>query len=759
MIDPTLVTSGFDTETLLSERYVAYVLLAQIEAGLLSPRVRIVRPAEPPDDPGLDLDVTIHPPTAYERLYEPHPGGELPDARAGAFEVDILFDHPSGADVRIGLFVTVVDNRTGRRLEGGLDLFTTLSLGFQRDGALEKNHRLALEVVDIGGIVVNLAESFGADRDELLESIKAAVDRSVPFGVGEGTVQRVVLRTLRGSGGTRNALGLYVNLALRAGPEPDAFLGERGDADAGQNFLATGRDLAFATSPGLYAALGSDAHARTAVKREGGGFHFPIRTDPDDPDSEIGRIKRIDVGPELRTGPDGQAVPAGGLTIDIHGEYTDSTFDPDFHFLVFLRPRIEDGLLGWDVDTAFESGPAGVVAALLGGVILGVLTLNLAAGAGAFVAIMLELQLVVEPLLARMLADEVGSDDLSFLDALPHRITAATRRWDPLYETRHQVVGLLDDVRIDFDGIAFEGRRAILGKEPRPVRGGILRDEERDAAGAVTHLRYRVTDFAEHEADYEALAPGTDRRSFRRADPAAEPTLVSLTLEQIDERSVPDRADAPGRVLAPVALVPRRVHTPRGQIDHILCISRREIGEERSRLIDEFRARTRPEIEATEGERVRTEVAVELEEELGRPPTDRELADAVEARFEELVDEAQSAFEADELPGLLSEAMDALLRLDMAPEEFAALQSSGILVIEGKEIVVREGTPYYRDRPDRDTTDNLLALPRYRPPFRPAGSDADGGTDTADPTDSTDSTTTTSDGAAPRATAVGSTRR
>jgi hypothetical protein len=163
MIDPTLVTSGFDTETLLSERYVAYVLLAQIEAGLLSPRVRIVRPAEPPDDPGLDLDVTIHPPTAYERLYEPHPGGELPDARAGAFEVDILFDHPSGADVRIGLFVTVVDNRTGRRLEGGLDLFTTLSLGFQRDGALEKNHRLALEVVDIGGIVVNLAESFGAD--------------------------------------------------------------------------------------------------------------------------------------------------------------------------------------------------------------------------------------------------------------------------------------------------------------------------------------------------------------------------------------------------------------------------------------------------------------------------------------------------------------------------------------------------------------------------------------------------------------------
>jgi hypothetical protein len=60
----------------------------------------------------------------------------------------------------------------------------------------------------------------------------------------------------------------------------------------------------------------------------------------------------------------------------------------------------------------------------------------------------------------------------------------------------------------------------------------------------------------------------------------------------------------------------------------------------------------------------------------------------------------------------------------MAPEEFAALQEAGAVVIEGKEIVVREGTPYYRDRPDGVTEDNLLALPRYEPPFQTATPDA-----------------------------------
>lgn len=35
MFDRDLVTSGFDCETLISEKYLRYLLLAQIEAGFL----------------------------------------------------------------------------------------------------------------------------------------------------------------------------------------------------------------------------------------------------------------------------------------------------------------------------------------------------------------------------------------------------------------------------------------------------------------------------------------------------------------------------------------------------------------------------------------------------------------------------------------------------------------------------------------------------------------------------------------------------
>jgi hypothetical protein len=333
---------------------------------------------------------------------------------------------------------------------------------------------------------------------------------------------------------------------------------------------------------------------------------------------------------------------------------------------------------------------------------------------------------VAEPLLARELAEGTDEGDLDFLAALPHRVTAATRRWDPLFDTRHQVVALLDEnVRIDFSGIAFEGR-AALGREPAPRRESILRDEERDEEGKVTHLRYRVDDFATFEEDFEAIALGTDRRPFRRADPEAEPTLVSLSRDQIADRMTPDHPGAPLRVVAPIALVPRRVHTHQGQIDDILCITRREVSERRRALINAFRAGERQRLEEEEGDQIRADVARELEDELGRPPTEGELADAVERRFEELLDQAQKTFENDELAEPLRDAIDALLRFDLAPEELAEFQGEGVLLVEGKEIVVREGKPYYRDRPDADTTDNLLALPRYQPPFEPADT---GGTD------------------------------
>jgi len=732
MIDQTLVTTGFDTEALLSPRYISYILLAQVEAGLFPLNLHIERPPEPPDDPGLNLDVTIHPTADYDRTgYEAHPEAELPPESGQTFDVDILFEHESGADVLVKMFLTIVDNLTQQTFQGGLDLFVNLNLTFDEDDrGFQRNHQLALEVVDIGGLVVDLAEARGADREELLEEIKQAVERSVPFGVVDNAVQRVAIKKLRGGEGTRNAFGVYVNLALKTGPEPDEFLADRGEVENAQNFLSDGEDLAFATSSELYGKLGPDIRFRMAEEKDDGSgeFHFPLREDPGNTESDIvGKVKGIDVRPETILGPDNRPVPTGRLMIKLHGEYTDAPFDPDFRFKVLLRPKFEDGLLDWDIDTDIDLGLAGLVLALLGGIVVGLLTLNLGAGAGAFFALMVAKSLIAEPLIAGMLADEIDEDDdLSFLDAIPHRVRVANRRWDPLYVTRHQVVTLLDAMQINFDGLAFQGR-ASLGKEPRPRRDAFLRDEERNEEGEVTHLRYRVNDFTRFEADFEAIAPGTDRRPFRRANPEAEPTLVSLTGEEIANRVIPDRADGPVRVLAPIALSPRRVHVHQGQIDDILCITRREINEERGRLIDEFRTATKAQISDNQGEQIREELAQSLEDELGRPPTDEELDKAVDERLEALVDEAQVDFEEDELPDLLNDAIVALLRFDMAPEEFAARQQAGALFIEGKEIIVRQGKPYYRDRPDGDPNDNLLALPRYQPPFSPPSPPDEGG--------------------------------
>ena len=64
MFDRSLVTSNFDTETLISEKYLTYLLLAQIEAGLLGLEFDVVD-----DDPPTNVSVTIDPPFDYEREY------------------------------------------------------------------------------------------------------------------------------------------------------------------------------------------------------------------------------------------------------------------------------------------------------------------------------------------------------------------------------------------------------------------------------------------------------------------------------------------------------------------------------------------------------------------------------------------------------------------------------------------------------------------------------------------------------------------
>lgn len=314
-------------------------------------------------------------------------------------------------------------------------------------------------------------------------------------------------------------------------------------------------------------------------------------------------------------------------------------------------------------------------------------------------------------------ADELA--DASFLDVLPSRLTVATRRWDPLYTTRHQVVSRLNRFEVNDLGLAFDGV-AVLDREPAPTAHAVIRDERRDAEEVVA-LRYRVRDLGRIAADLAAVAPGTDRRPFTRVDPATdarnEAGLVELTLDQVDERI------AETRLQAPILYLPRARHMVDNAIRDLLVVSKREVDEQRAVAIDAFRRATAARIRAEQGVELAETATVKLRSDLGRDPTQKEVDAAVTAAIDQLVDPEQAVYEQIGLAADVDRLVAAISRFDLLPAELADLQlRHEALAVADKEIIqMTTGTIYYRDRPDSFFADNLLALQTYRFPYVPPG--------------------------------------
>lgn len=716
MFDRSLVTSGFDTETLISEDYLTYLMLAQVEAGRLPLTFEFAHPMS-----GLPVRVQIHPPTDYTRRYAPHPDAPpLPASQVGSLTLRLL---PDGdlAFLHLLAWVTVQDDTSGQTIGPvPAGMHVDVQITKTEEGGLERNHALRLSLVGLDQSTAAALVANGVDPQVVEASIRGQLNRSIPLGVAQGRkVQRIATRKFVTA--QQRSLGIYVDLALRSGPEPDAYVQPRGDVTLAQDFRPPGAPLAFATSPGLFALLGPDMKSRLAEPTESGGFRYLLREDPLNPEShEIGPLKGISVGPEL-IGP----VPSGRLMIDVHGEYTDALGDPDFHLQLLLRPqRDQDGLVSWDLNADVDLGLLATIFLVVAGIGLTLLFAPaLAWGSTLVVGTLIGLAvlkgLIAEPLAAKLVEDHVDEESLaSIFDALPFRLPAALRRWDPFYDTQHQIVGLTDeDVVVDRAGIAFQTARLALDKEPIPIDHVVVRDEER-SAGAVDGLRYRVSNFNQRAADFAALAPGTDRMPYTRSDPVADPDLVSITNAQIADRI------ATRRLLAPTTYTGERIHLVENQIDSLLVLSRRERAELRQGLIDRFRRRMFGFIVAEFGADIRAEVILQLTEDLGRAPTDDEITDAFEAHVNRIIDGLMQGFEDQLLPGLLEAAVAANLRFDLAPEELVEQQLAGVLILDGKEIIVRENqdgskTPYYRDHPDADPRDNLLSLPHYTPRYQP----------------------------------------
>jgi hypothetical protein len=735
MIDQKKVTSGFDVEFLMGEEYIRYFLLCSLETGSIPWWSETIERDSAGNVTRHDATIT-HPPAELEqrRLYPVHPdfvGNEHPFQALvpqvysiqadDEFRVTILPDGGSGADIRLKIFPSIIQDLhtpTPKVLISNLlplDLDIRFDVAFrQRADGLLDDIGLQLELLDISGPLIDTAENQpGFSKEETLQEMKKQIDRRVPFAMsGGGALQRIETRKFLDEEGRPNAIGVYINLALQNGPEPDSLLADRGDASLAQNFLEPGEKMGFAFPKETYSRLGRDFKFKMAVPKpdDPGKFHYPIM----DGDDKVGKIKGISVYPERSTGPGGgQARFNNVLVIDIHGEYEiEDFFDPDFHLQIRLVPTVDDkGVFDFDVDFDLDMSAAAYLLTLF-------LTTAL-----TFVFPKLGLTLLSLSILTLKIIEKVAEgtarsaiqaelDRASFLDALPHKLLVELRRWDPLYFTHHRVETAGVDIRVNQHGFAFDARKMFVGRAFSPLQNMVIRSETRDADGAVDGLVYRANDLARYlTTDLVTTFPATDRMPYvglLTPEGDIESHRVSLSLEQIEARMA-----AGDRHVKEIDYLPKKVDVIEHQIFQILTVSTVEIPEIESLA----RGRLRNEIRASHGAAFRQQAIEELTDEFGTPPTEEEIT----ARVNELLERAVAA----SLPSRLRTELDHRMRFDLEPQEFAELQKKKILVLGRDHLEIRKMrredgvTIFYRDyerpfEPLTDKRDNLLSLPRYK---------------------------------------------
>jgi hypothetical protein len=684
-MDQSLVNSGFDVELLIGGRYIAYMLLSFSETGSM--------PLKVPTKTGF---VDIFQPGNVDRLYDPHPDAVPVTASDDSFRTELIFGHPTGANVRVDVEVLVQGQF--------LSAFSSFTLIHDTDSqGNQTNHRLRIEVLSIEltpGLQAALAAA-GMTEAELLAQVKDQVDRDVPLPfIGAGSdVASVALRQLPSLDGGPVAIGVYLNLKLRNGGNLTDFLPDRGDIFAGMNFLEEGQDVAFAVRDGFFKDL--SAHQKflfAEPKNDGSGeFRFPLRREMFDPTSEqIGQLFSVTIGPGINP-QNGQLT--GEISVKIRGEYfVDNFFDPDFTFTLTLVPNFDDGVITWSHKTDLSSDLAAILSFLVAGFV-GLIGYAIASD-----------------IAADALVDEDQRQQMSrFLESLPVRVPTELLRWDPFYLTKHQIVARVDEWIVNGKGIAFSGR-AALGKETEPVDHVVLRTEFRNSLFEILRYEYRVRDQARHTfwLDQSHVFSATDRLTYIQN--TTDPVLFGLTDDEIVAR-----LDAK-KIIGRQDLLPKKVHLDDHKIFRMLCITPLEVKEQIRIVEDNFKRETRTQISNDQGTALREEARVELEAELGMPPTQQQINERFQQKLDALVKEAFDAYkESAQYEQDVEAAVDSILRLDMAPNEYGLLQRRGILQVVGFDLIERHnrkfrpGTTilYYRDRPDFDPRDNLLNMLKY----------------------------------------------
>ena len=745
MIAQDKISSGFDVEFLMGEEYIKYFLLSSMETG----SIPWFSETEVKDAQGnhVRTDATAtHPPEELnqKRLYPVNPeflGHENPfldlgitaySARTDEFTVTLLQDSPVGADIRLRLYPTIINNldHPEKRVIISNVASVNLDLKFELvappgpDG-LVGNVGLKIELLDINGPLIDAAESLPPDDDgnpvfskaDTLASMKQQVDRTVDFSVaGGGTIAAIALKKFFADDETPNAIGIYINLVLQNGPRSTDLLPDRGNLDDAQNFLPKDSHMAFGFAAATYERLGNDLFQKQAVLKEGttDEFEYPLVQDGE----RKGKLKDVSVYPEIRIppGPGGTPTFTNVLVIDVHGEYEiENFFDPDFHFLIRLVPVQNNGLLDFDLDFDLQLSALGQIIVFFLETVITVVLPKL--GLSLFFATLLIIK-IIEKIGEDAAAGVIQSqlDRTSFLDTLPNKLTVEKRRWDPLYFTTHRVEAAVDDLVVNDSGFAFSANDLFIGKKFEPLNDMVIRAPTRDEAGAVSGLLYRAKDLQPFvDNDLTFIFPAVDRLPFVELlipEADIESFRVSLTIDQIKDRLVSENKGVKDKHLEKIQYLPKKVHVIKHQIHKILAVSLTEITE-----IEQLTHRLlRTELRTQNGAAFRQQAIDELQQELGRPPTEDEINARVNFKLDQAV--------AISFPGRLKIELDKQMKFELEPFEFADLQKKKFLILglDKLDIITmhRDGkvTVYYRDHerpfePNVDQSDNLLNLPRY----------------------------------------------
>lgn len=713
-VDQDLVQSGFDVEALLGANYLRMLVQTAVDAGEIGTLFE-----------KNGAQVILHSVQQFNRLYDPIPIEPLTDVPQSpdAFQTEILFGHPLGANLRLRLKLEVL-NRPDL-FPAPIDLMIKLAFdpAHMFDG--EARAAFVVEVVDIVAepfIFQKIEEETLLDKPALLLLVQGEVNRPIDLGASSKfkQIEKMEIAWHEADASHDAALGIYVNVRLRNGDESDQFVGPRGDLANARNFLPADEDIAMASRPGLYADLGKDLFSRSALKRPLGGFDHILRPNILSPTSKnIGNVNSISVGQAFGTGVGGGAsvpLPINGLRIQMDGEYRDpkKLTLTDVTVTVHIKPVIKsDGTLTWDTDFGVDVDLLFEFLTLWGAMLTFILAGPI--GAGIFLGAVFVAQIAADIYLGEKYDDRAARKaDATLADLIPDRLTVKTRRWDPFYATKHQVVVKPSQAQFNAQGFMLCGK-AFVGRELAPPEETVIRDDFRDQDNTILTAIYQVSDAEQVLADRALQAYGRHERTFVPPTPE-EPTLFPLTFAQFAARA----NDPDGSLVAhPIPYFIAYVHKENNTIRHVLVISGTELAELRQAHRNAKSDEVLAQLTADEGPQIRQDVIDELSAN-GGAPTEEEIAAEVDRRLGDRLKQEMDDFEAPTpLEMAFSGELKSHVRWQLTPQEMFNLVTRTMISADSNLRFVKGpgGKVYLRDIRTHgfEGRDNLRQRPRYKP--------------------------------------------